>query len=88
MTTTKRARDRNKDRNWRADHIQDCPFPVRTTSGRLVLDESCYCSHYRTDHIDTLAFGHGACEVRECKCRKFTWSKFVEAYPARPKKGS
>jgi len=46
-------------------------------NGNRIADELCECNHLRSQHWDTLAKGHGACEV--CKCKQFTWSGFIEA---------
>jgi hypothetical protein len=38
---------------------------------RRVNDERCLCSHMRTEHEDTLEWGHGDCTVDECGCMEF-----------------
>ena len=43
-------------------HSQLSPFPyIMPKSGRAVRDEKCACGHVRSDHFDTLAYGHGPC---------------------------
>lgn len=42
-------------------HQQNSPFPFETKTGRRIHDEKCSCGHLRSDHCDTLAYGHGAC---------------------------
>ena len=47
----------------------------------LIVDELCSCGHRRSQHKDTLAKGHGACDVRlvaKCMCPKFTWVAFLD----------
>ena len=42
-----------------------------------VIDELCRCGHRRSEHMDTVAKGHGGCLKPECGCVKFTWKSFV-----------
>lgn len=49
---------------------------------KKILDEECYCGHYRSVHHDTIAIGHGKCAMAGCKCRKFTWAKFIYKHNA------
>ncbi len=68
------------------------PFPRKLPSGKVQIDERCTCGCLRSQHYDSLAFGHGSC--RECICPKFTWSAHVvgagtkskrcEGHPAGP----
>lgn len=41
------------------------------------INEVCKCGHSRIAHLDTVAFGHGACihngGNKECYCNKFTY---------------
>ncbi len=41
---------------------------------RRANDEWCTCAHRRSDHEDTLSWGHGDCLVENCECMKFTWT--------------
>ncbi len=56
-------------------HIQANPFPVVLADGRKIVGELCTCGHFRSEHYDTLAFGHGECD--QCKCPKYTWTAMV-----------
>ena len=64
-------------------HDQPNPFPMsigdmRTGTDVPATDERCRCGDLRSDHFDTLAFGHGPCSA--CRvCSKFTWVGFVQA---------
>lgn len=59
-----------------APHTTRHNFPFVGKDGRwIATDEQCYCKHLRSAHVDTLAYGHGAC-IR-CECEKFTWKRFV-----------
>jgi hypothetical protein len=41
----------------------------------------CTCGHVgdgaNSQHKATVAEGHGACMVRECKCKRFTWKRYM-----------
>jgi hypothetical protein len=54
------------------NHSLESPFP-HLLRDRLVIDELCACGRRRSEHADTLAWGHGAAEG----CRKFTWIGFI-----------
>ncbi len=69
------------------------PFPfVDKESGATIVDERCTCGHYRSVHVDTAAWGHGACvatvavhdHTGPCKCGKFTWSAWVFQATGKP----
>ncbi len=69
------------------EHTQTSPFPYDWKKAKAptatIIDEDCACGHRRSDHFDTLAFGHGNCSI--CgDCQKFTWTAFVQGQPARP----
>jgi hypothetical protein len=51
------------------------PFPRIWHNGTVILDELCHCGHLRSEHTDTISFGHGMCE--RCPCLKFTWFAMV-----------
>jgi len=59
------------------NHTQQNPFPVVMPNGKKVTGELCYCGHFRSEHYDTIAFGHGPCG--DCSCKKFTWKAMVMA---------
>jgi hypothetical protein len=53
------------------------PFPVPKT-GALVTDERCKCGALRSEHRDSLAFGHGPLVSGDLVvCDKFTWVAWV-----------
>jgi len=59
-------------------HEQESPFPRDH-----VIDERCTCQHLRSDHFDSVAYGHGPCAV--CRtCKQFTWAGMVEIESERP----
>jgi hypothetical protein len=60
----------------RVPHTAPNPFPFREReTGRLVaVDEQCMCRHLRSEHYDTVAYGHGDCG--RCDCQKFSWHSF------------
>jgi hypothetical protein len=59
-------------------HGQFNPFPYTDRQGRQVIDETCACGHRRSDHFDTVAYGHAQCSI--CgECEKYTWMGFVYA---------
>jgi hypothetical protein len=63
-------------------HIVPTPFPVRLNTGtteEIVYNEMCSCGHPRSEHKDTLAYGHGGCG--QCDCEQFTWAKFCTLDP-------
>lgn len=53
------------------------PFPYTTSKGVVIVDERCKCDALRSEHGNTLAWGHGACPATGCA--RFTWVAFVEA---------
>lgn len=62
-------------------HVCRNPFPRPLISGpakgRFVVDEKCKCGARRSEHMDTVAFGHGACPPFSCE--KFTFVDFIFA---------
>jgi hypothetical protein len=64
-------------------HTQANPFPVTMANGEKVVGELCYCGHFRSEHHDTIAFGHGDCT--HCACLKFTWKAMVKGTRKPPK---
>jgi hypothetical protein len=50
------------------------PFPIPTPLGRII-DERCKCGALRSEHADTVAFGHGPRlgPRAELLCARFTW---------------
>jgi hypothetical protein len=52
-------------------------FPRTTNSGLVIVDEKCGCGHFRTQHHDRFAHGHGECS--RCECAQFTWIGHVTA---------
>ena len=77
-------------------HKLKSPFPLHlhTADGSplTIADEQCKCGHWRTDHADTVSYGHGACHSGEksvlaCSCKQFTWIGFVEPKKPTHKKG-
>ena len=69
-------------------HVMLSPFPYIVHNGLRVIDEMCSCSHRRSEHQDTLAYGHGALRDRPNLCKKFTWVSFIfeNPYSARRRK--
>jgi len=72
-------------------HLQDSPFPM-TLKARVggheevSIDEKCTCGHLRSEHYDTLAYGHGSCAMAiaadattMCDCPQFTWTEHIFA---------
>jgi len=66
-TTTPRIRE----------HDATSPFPAKLPNGKYVVDEKCRCGARRSEHMDTVAYGHGACPP--VSCEKFTFVEFVFA---------
>lgn len=63
-------------KNYVIFHPAKNPFPVtRPTDGATIVDERCACGCLRSEHADTIAFGHGLCT--ECSCPKFSWRGMV-----------
>ena len=52
------------------EHTQPSPFPRQG-----IIDEKCSCGDLRSEHRDTVAYGHGPCSL--CGCTKFTWVGFI-----------
>ena len=52
------------------------PFPQKTPNGKIVANEICRCGHFRTQHIPTLQYGHGACTMCQ-ECGRFTWKGMI-----------
>lgn len=57
-------------------HRVPSPFPFKTPKGVIILDETCSCGALRSEHADTFAYGHGACD--RTSCPKFTWIAWVK----------
>ena len=57
-----------------ANNNRPSPFPVATKRG-VVIDEVCQCGAIRSEHEDTISYGHGPC-IRT-SCPKFSWARFV-----------
>lgn len=57
------------------EHSVSSPFPCKNRKGEIIIDEMCDCGLKRSDHADTVAFGHGA----SARCSKFTWAAMVFA---------
>lgn len=58
--------------------IPESPFPFTLKSGAVVTDERCTCGSLRSEHENTMAFGHGRRRVGDViTCDKFTWSTWV-----------
>lgn len=51
----------------------------------------CVCGHTgdggNSQHLGTLAQGHGPCRVEGCKCRRFTWTKWLPEFEAKLNEG-
>lgn len=60
-------------------HHTRSPFPFAAPkSGALITDERCRCGALRSQHGDTLAYGHGARIVGDVvTCERFTWEGWV-----------
>ncbi len=58
-------------------HTAINPFPTQNAKGETITGELCDCGHFRSEHHDTIAYGHGACA--HCDCGKYTWTAFVKA---------
>lgn len=51
------------------------PFILPYDPTKTVVDEACYCGGRRSEHKDTVVYGHGPCP--EMKCGKYTWRCFI-----------
>ena len=72
-------------------HLQDSPFPMHLKARvggheETAIDEKCSCGHLRSEHHDTLSYGHGPCAMAVspdgsaiCDCQQFTWTGHVFA---------
>jgi hypothetical protein len=70
-------------------HLQESPFPMELKAKvgghtETAIDEKCSCGHLRSEHHDTLAYGHGPCAMEDgvghdCPCLQFTWWEHVFA---------
>lgn len=60
-------------------HKAENPFPKLCPSGKIIVDEVCTCGHLRSEHSDTIAFGHGNCG--HCFCQKYTWKALLFQLP-------
>lgn len=42
---------------------------------------ACKCGHTgdgaNSSHNDSLALGHGSCRIKDCQCKRFTWSHWL-----------
>jgi hypothetical protein len=47
--------------------------------GQVVRGELCTCGHERIEHGNNTEVGHGQCIVRDCKCKRFRWKKWLYA---------
>lgn len=51
----------------------------------------CRCGHTgdgpHSQHAVRLAEGHGACQVRGCYCKQFTWDGWLQSQKRRHQKG-
>lgn len=56
-------------------HAVESPFPLHSATMGKIVDEVCLCGALRSEHEDTLAYGHGPCP--DNRCTKFTWAGFV-----------
>ena len=59
-------------------HQQPSLFPRKMPNGRVVLDEVCLCGHLRSEHRDTIAYGHGSCACA-CMCERYPRADHVFA---------
>lgn len=62
-------------------HQISSPFPFKRPAGGLITDERCTCGELRSDHVDTMLYGHGPCA--ESYCAQFTWNEFIVVDPER-----
>jgi hypothetical protein len=60
-------------------HTAANPFPVKTPKGTFIIDEECQCGGLRSQHKDTISYGHGSMGT----CPKFTWKRFLIGEPIR-----
>lgn len=58
----------------RRRHVIMSPFPRNSANGWIV-DERCVCGRLRSEHADTVAYGHGPCGASGCA--KFSWAEMV-----------
>jgi hypothetical protein len=75
MTTTMTQRIKAQDA--RIPHDCSSPFPMRTAKGTFVVNERCRCGAKRSEHRDTVAYGHGPCPAT--RCPRFSFDDFVYA---------
>lgn len=63
------------------EHTAWSPFPfvlkMGPHKGRTVVDERCWCGELRSNHLDTLGWGHGS--TPDGRCKKYTWRRPVFA---------
>lgn len=58
-------------------HVVPSPFPfILVQRGVVITDERCRCGALRSEHRDTLGWGHGSCRLTHCA--KYTWVANVE----------
>lgn len=65
-------------------HQQPSPFPFVTPKGATIEDETCQCGRLRSEHGDTIAYGHGASAPSPLDgscCARFTFVEFVFRMP-------
>jgi len=56
------------------EHNLPSPFPYQVIGG-AILDERCTCGERRSDHEDTVSYGHGG--TSDKKCLQFTWAEYI-----------
>lgn len=63
-------------------HDQQSPFPFTTPKGGTIVDELCSCGALRSEHRDTIAYGHGPrIQGDLVVCDRFTFVEFIFALP-------
>jgi hypothetical protein len=61
-------------KSFKLEHDAPSPFP-RKIGDRVAVDERCQCWAPRSHHMDSIAYGHGACPPN--KCDKFSFASFI-----------
>lgn len=62
------------------EHTVKSPFPHKAKGGEVVVvDERCMCGGLRSEHKDTIAYGHGPSPQHGCL--RFSWVGFVIQAP-------
>ncbi len=62
-------------KSFKISHDQASPFPKTAPDGRIIVDERCLCWAPRSHHMDTTAYGHGACPPNNCK--KYSFRTYI-----------